>query len=246
VFELAIAFDALPDIQRYAATLTTAELRSALEKLLGFTADNLLRMAVVVAELESRGEDLSDLKLGILPILREIAAGRLLPAVVVQFAGQPGVIKQIAKRSREDQELIVTGVLPAPRPTGTPPGVQSGAAARRFTAGNMGAGRHQLHRPPPGVAADPDADPDADDDAGPQPDVPQLGIAGIAATGNPRDVGEMAADMVLKCREAGVALGRFADRLADAGALPRAVAEAVKAAAPAIKPRRPFWEADAE
>ncbi len=72
------------------------------------TADNLMRLAFVVAELEGRGESLEGLRMGLLPILRKIAAGTLLPDVVVLYAGQPRALNKVAAMSIEEQTRIVS------------------------------------------------------------------------------------------------------------------------------------------
>lgn len=84
---------------------------------MGFTAENLLRLAVVVNELESRGEDLKHLRIGLLPILRKIASGKLLAEAVVAFAGQPALLQRVAAMPLEEQKQVVAqGYLPPPEP----------------------------------------------------------------------------------------------------------------------------------
>jgi hypothetical protein len=174
-----------------------------LARLLGFTAENLLRLAVVVAELESRGEDLSDLKIGLLPILRQIAAGTLLPEVVVYYAGKPLAMKRIAALPPAEQRAYVEakGELEPPL----------------MTAGKPHAGYRS-----------------AADTSG--PDRPN--VAGMAAKGNPRDVGETAAEMILGCSDRCEAWGRLVDQLTTAGAVTRAAADEIRAAMK--KPTRKF------
>lgn len=99
----------IDSLRREAAELSTDALKAELARLLGFSAENLLRLAVVVGELESRGEDLSQLKIGLLPILRQIAAGTLLPDVVVLYAGQPSALKRIAAMPIAEQQRVAKG-----------------------------------------------------------------------------------------------------------------------------------------
>lgn len=66
------------------ALKTVEELRAEVKRLLGITAENLVKLAAVVRELENRGEDISQLRLSILPNLRAIAGGKILPEVVVK------------------------------------------------------------------------------------------------------------------------------------------------------------------
>jgi hypothetical protein len=136
----------------------------------------------VVAELESRGEDLSQLKIGLLPLLRQIAAGVLLPDVVVRYAGQPAAIKQLAGMPIDEQRRYVAEELPAPP-----------ARVRR---------KNTLAEP-----------------HGVDPDVPKLGVGGVAANGNPRDIGEMAADLILNCPDRQQAWLRLVERLSVGGAV---------------------------
>jgi hypothetical protein len=77
------------------ALKSVEELREEVKRLLGVTAENLVKLAAVVHELESRGEDISQLRLSILPSLRAIAGGKMLPEVVVKYAGRPTLLKHI-------------------------------------------------------------------------------------------------------------------------------------------------------
>lgn len=65
-------------------------------------------MADIVGELERRGDDLEDLRLGLIDYLRRIASGQLLPDVVVRYAGQPNVLKRVAVLPIADQRKLVT------------------------------------------------------------------------------------------------------------------------------------------
>lgn len=89
---------------------STIVLRKELVSLMGLTAENMQRMAYIVAELENRGEDLSGLKLGLIDSLRLIAAGRLLPEIVVQYAGRPALIRAAGGLSIiEQRQILETG-----------------------------------------------------------------------------------------------------------------------------------------
>lgn len=174
-----------------AASKSTDELKKELADLLGFTASNLVRLAVVVKELEQRGEDLSGIKLGLLPILRQIASGKLLPEIVVMYAGQAALIKKISTMPLEEQKQVVSKqrivTLPPPR----------------VKPANNTIGRRTL------VLKD-------DDGEGVKGTV-QSTIHGIALSGNPRDVGAMAAELILECKGRKEALRAFANKLrADA------------------------------
>ena len=84
------------------------DLLGRLSSLLAKTADDLREMAAIVAELERRGKDLSGLRLGIVDHLRRIAAGQLLPEVVVHFAGYPSLLRIAVQLPLPDQRKLVT------------------------------------------------------------------------------------------------------------------------------------------
>lgn len=99
----------LAELQAEASRQSTEELKQELSQLLGITADKLVRLAVIVTELESRGEDLRDLRMGILPILRKIGLGQLLPDLVVMLSGKPALLNKAAKLPLDRQKRIVDG-----------------------------------------------------------------------------------------------------------------------------------------
>jgi hypothetical protein len=90
--------------------MTTQELREWLVSCLEVSSRNLLELAVCVAKLEERGEDLSGIRgLGLVHHLRRIACGQLLPEVVAKFAGSPTLIARIGSLPIPDQERIIAG-----------------------------------------------------------------------------------------------------------------------------------------
>lgn len=88
---------------------STADLRAELARGLALTADTLTRLGRVWAELESRGEDLSDLRRGLGRTLPLIAAGRLAAEAVVAFAGRPGVLDRLAGLPLVEQRRLAAG-----------------------------------------------------------------------------------------------------------------------------------------
>lgn len=158
----------------FAGSRSTEELREELGKLLGFTADNLLRLAIIVNELETRGEDLSELKLGLLPLLRKIAAGELLPELVAMYAGRPKLLGIIAtKLSRQDQMRAVAGEL----------NVEDIAPAKKKFRGRS---FHSYEEPT--VKHD---------------------VSEVARHGTPRDIGELAAELIIASEDREMALQHF-------------------------------------
>lgn len=89
------------------AAESSDQLKGRLAHLLGRSADDLREMASIVAELEHRGEDLSGLRLGIVDHLRRIAAGQLLPEVVVRFAGYPQLLRVVTALPLPDQQRLL-------------------------------------------------------------------------------------------------------------------------------------------
>lgn len=86
---------------------TTDRLRERLAQILARTAEDLIEMARIVRELESRGEDLSGLRLGMIDYLRRIAAGQLLPGLVVRLSGQPRRRRERVRADRERGGIVV-------------------------------------------------------------------------------------------------------------------------------------------
>ena len=89
--------------------IPSPKLKAMLADQLRLTAEHLLRLAWIVRVLEERGEDLSDLKLGLLPYLRQIAFGQVLPEVVVRFASSPMLLGRVAALPEPDQRRLASG-----------------------------------------------------------------------------------------------------------------------------------------
>lgn len=90
-------------------SLPTPDLRRELADALGVTARHLLRLAAVWQELERRGEDLSDLRSGLVVYLPLIATGSVLPEVVVRFAGNQTLLRAVSQLPADQQRRIVDG-----------------------------------------------------------------------------------------------------------------------------------------
>jgi hypothetical protein len=101
--------DATANELRILSAMGTDQLRKELSRAIELTARNLMRLALIVRALEERGEDLSDLKLGLLSYLRQIAYGSVLPEVVVRFAESPSLVKAIAALPAPDQARLAAG-----------------------------------------------------------------------------------------------------------------------------------------
>jgi hypothetical protein len=90
-------------------SLSTADLRRELSAALELTAQTLRRLAAIVRILEDRGEDLSDLRLGFLGYVRQVAHGQVAPEVVVRFAESPLLIRRVAALPMPDQVRLASG-----------------------------------------------------------------------------------------------------------------------------------------
>lgn len=66
-------------------------------------------MAAIVRELEDRGEDLSQLRLGMTRYLRKIAYGQVSPEVVVRFGEYPLLVDRVAALPTPDQQKLCSG-----------------------------------------------------------------------------------------------------------------------------------------
>ena len=96
-------------LAREIVALPTERLRQELAEVLRLTAANLVRLALIVKTLEERGEDLSDLRIGLLSFVRLIAYGRLAPEAVVAFAGRPLLLRALAGLPLDRQRALVEG-----------------------------------------------------------------------------------------------------------------------------------------
>ncbi|WP_395794397.1 hypothetical protein [Aquimonas sp.] len=95
-------------------SIPTAELRLQLAQAIGVTARTLGHLAAIWRELEDRGEDLSDLRSGLMSYLPLIAEGRLDPEAVVRCAGQAMLLRAIAELPiGEQRRLLTEGVMVA-------------------------------------------------------------------------------------------------------------------------------------
>lgn len=90
----------------------TDDLKKQLAESIGVTARTLSQMAAIWTELESRGEDLSALRGGLMSYLPLIAEGRLDPELVVRAAGQATLLKAASALSIADQRDLLENGLP--------------------------------------------------------------------------------------------------------------------------------------
>ena len=89
--------------------VSTPELRQELARGLTLTAEHLTKLGVIWAELERRGEDLSELRHGLARTLPLIAAGRLAAEAVVAFAGRPAILRAIDGVPLDRQRAYAAG-----------------------------------------------------------------------------------------------------------------------------------------
>lgn len=89
--------------------LNNQQLRDLLAKSISMTAHYLQFISKIWQELESRGEDLTNLQTGLTKYLPMISSGKLDPEVVIMFAGQQLLLKEVALMPIERQSQIVSG-----------------------------------------------------------------------------------------------------------------------------------------
>lgn len=95
----------VPELQQ----MSTQTLRAELAQSLTMTARHLRRLAVIWRELESRGEDLTDLRTGLAIYLPQVASGQLSADAVIRYAGQPLLLRSIATLPPQDQDRLAAG-----------------------------------------------------------------------------------------------------------------------------------------
>ena len=87
--------------------LPTDELRDEFRKGLQLSVEHLTRLAVILAELESRGEKVAGVLPGFLALLRQIANGTLLAEALVRFAAAPKAMREVARLPIEEQQAVL-------------------------------------------------------------------------------------------------------------------------------------------
>lgn len=181
----------IEDMRADVSNWPTKELKAELAKLLGFSAENLTRLAVVVTELESRGENLKSIRMGLLPILRKIASGDLLPDIVVLYAGQPALITGISKLPMNAQKRIASGeekYSPRKSTNGTGMNVSSTCRVNLFTKTRI----------------------DEEDNEAIIEREQKKTVDGIASRGTPKDVAEMVYELIQNSSDKAIVLKHLA------------------------------------
>ncbi|OWY39355.1 hypothetical protein CEK28_08525 [Xenophilus sp. AP218F] len=106
--ELILAGEALPTPAEL-NNLSSQMLREELAKSIELSARHLMRLAAIWMELERRGEDLSDLRVGLAAYLPHIAAGQLSADAVLRFAGQRTLLNMVATLPIDEQQRLARG-----------------------------------------------------------------------------------------------------------------------------------------
>ncbi len=95
--------------QQEYASYSVEKLKAELLRLMNFSVENLIRMASIVSELDGRGVLMGGMNISIMPMLRAIARGRLLPDIVVKFSGEYDKIKRAGRLTIREQQEIASG-----------------------------------------------------------------------------------------------------------------------------------------
>lgn len=88
------------------SVVSTDDLKRELARGLEITAKHLVYLAKVWRELETRGEDLSDIRHGLLAYLPMIASESVEPSLVVNYAGQKTLLTALTTLPIETQRVI--------------------------------------------------------------------------------------------------------------------------------------------
>lgn len=97
-------------------SMSTADLKAEFAEGLKISRDRILRLALVLAELERRGETVEGDKL-MIKMLRRIAAGTLTVGAVVTFAARPKDMRLVSKLPLAEQdEAVRTGIVKKRQP----------------------------------------------------------------------------------------------------------------------------------
>lgn len=89
--------------------LSNAALRAELRDAIGMTEAAIRRVAAIWQELVRRGDDMSDLRFALAPVMRAVDEGELLPALVVAMAGQVRSLQRLALLPISDQQRLMEG-----------------------------------------------------------------------------------------------------------------------------------------
>lgn len=73
------------------------------------TASNLVYMAKIWGQLESRGVDMAPFRSGLLRFLPMIASGQLVPEAVIKFAGNMTLLNNVGKLPPAQQKALAEG-----------------------------------------------------------------------------------------------------------------------------------------
>ena len=87
--------------------ISTGKLKQELAKSLDITASHLNYLAKIWAELEARGEDLSELRRGILLYLPLIANNKVDSRIVIGYAGQKTLLSALSRLPLDEQSKLV-------------------------------------------------------------------------------------------------------------------------------------------
>lgn len=108
-----VALTEIVDVADPAATppdllgMPVQQLLDELAKQAKKTADDFLRLAWIVRLLEEQGHDLSAMRNTLLPHLRRIAYGQLLPELLVRFGGNIYLLRRVSLLPLPDQRRLV-------------------------------------------------------------------------------------------------------------------------------------------
>lgn len=97
------------DIANRVNEMDTAMLRDELKRALAVTAETIAYLGEIWRELERRGENLTEFRVGMGQYLPLVAAGQLDPAAMVRFTGRISLLRAIQTLPITDQRRLAAG-----------------------------------------------------------------------------------------------------------------------------------------
>lgn len=89
--------------------MNTEELMQRLGAAMSVHVEKLVEIAALIRVLEHRGENLDQLKIGMLVWFRRIAYGQVMPEVFTKFRFNPNVLEKVASLPIPDQRRLSSG-----------------------------------------------------------------------------------------------------------------------------------------
>lgn len=101
-----LAIKSCDEICESLESLSTGDLKDRLSEAFKATVEGIMEIASIVKILETRGEDLDSLKIGMLAWFRRVAYGQVSPNILIQYGDRPSLLRKLANLPMPDQVKI--------------------------------------------------------------------------------------------------------------------------------------------